>query len=211
MIFRCLSIFLYYYLTWFKFVANANSTDTCPTHIFWCTWMSFLSWGYHLGVGLWSVRNVHLSHSSRGLEQFRILLAVGKSLYLCFKIKVDVPIWWCFCIVSKIAHKEIFILWFTVLYTKCHLISHFLFLLGNCFPLCVHAVPVYKRFEAIYWPSLTNCQASCHQLMAASFNSFLFCLPRKQELNSRLRCRKKFGLIFPLLFLHGSISLTWFL
>lgn len=154
---------------------------------------------------------MRLSCSSRRLEQFRILLAVGKSLYSCFKIKVDIPIWWCFYIVSRIAHKEIFIF----IYWPLHGVpsdKSFFVHARKLFSLHVHAVPVYRKT----WSDLLAFSDKLPGLLSSAngcflFNSFLSCLPRKQELNSRLRCRNKFGLIFPLLFLHGSISLTWFL
>lgn len=84
--YHSLSIFHDWYLTWFRFVANAGSTGTC-LESFWYTWMSFLNPSCYLGVGLWSVRNVCLSCSSGRLP------AVCKSLYLCFNIKLGVSRW----------------------------------------------------------------------------------------------------------------------
>lgn len=110
---------------------------------------------------------MHLSGSSRNMDQFRILPAVCKSLSLRFKlIRTRNTHLICFYIVSKIGHKGIFIS-INMFYMKYHLINDILLMLRNFFlSMCVLCLFI-KRFEALYWPSLTNCQASCFQPMAA--------------------------------------------
>lgn len=82
-----------------------------------------------------------------------------------------------------------------IFYMKCHVINHFLLMLRNFFLSVCMLCLFTERFETIYGPSL-KCQASCqHQWLLPL--SFLFVFPGRQELNSRLRCRSRFGLVFP--------------
>lgn len=149
---------------------------------------------------------MHLSWSSRWLDQFRIPSAVHKIFPDVLKwMRIRIPIDDVSLYSLKLLLKTFSFLLLNVFYIKYHLINHFLLMLRNFFSLHVHTLPVYKEIWSNFLltfpnkpPGLLFSTDGCFL-----FNYFLCWLPGRQELNSRQKCGNKFGVCF------SPSLLTW--